>query len=112
MAVLALPGPVVLANGLQQCMETHVLCDDVLATFPGDENCVLRLGRIYRSRFPAEAHPDVLARSLQTAHTRGAGKFADVIAQDFETDNTVQLDGWVLSRTEARQAALYSILHS
>jgi len=34
------------------------------------------------------------------------------IKRDFETSNTVILKGWVLSITEARQCAFFSILYS
>jgi len=33
------------------------------------------------------------------------------IKNDFETGNTVIVDGWILSRTEARQCALLSTIN-
>jgi hypothetical protein len=34
------------------------------------------------------------------------------VKQDFESGNTVLVKGWVLSVTEARQCALYSLMNS
>ena len=31
------------------------------------------------------------------------------IIDDYHTENTIMIDGWVLSRTEARQCALFSL---
>ena len=31
------------------------------------------------------------------------------VARDFETGDTVMVNGWILSKTEARQCALYSL---
>jgi hypothetical protein len=39
-------------------------------------------------------------------------KIEKKIKLDFETSNTVILKGWVLSVTEARQCAFFSILNS
>jgi len=36
----------------------------------------------------------------------------DRVKQDFQTNKTVTVSGWVLSVTEARQCALFSILNS
>jgi hypothetical protein len=33
------------------------------------------------------------------------------VKQDFQNDNTVLVQGWVLSVTEARQYALYALMH-
>jgi len=38
-----------------------------------------------------------------------ASQLAKKIQQDFQQDKTVVVDGWVLSRTEARQCALFSL---
>lgn len=104
-AVLGLPGTGALAS--HPAALAH--CD--LIRFLGEENTG-KLGRLYCARYPAEAEVENLARSLRTTLTAGTDTFADVIAEDFAAGNTVHLDGWVLSRTEARQAALYSILNS
>lgn len=37
-------------------------------------------------------------------------KLRNIITEDFITENTVQVDGWVLSKTEARLCALCALL--
>jgi hypothetical protein len=39
----------------------------------------------------------------------GIGSIDDQIRDDFTAGRTVVVDGWVLSVTEARQAALFSL---
>ena len=36
--------------------------------------------------------------------------FGKKTKEDFDNDQTVVVDGWVLSKTEARQCALYSLV--
>jgi hypothetical protein len=77
-----------------------------------------RLGLIYLQQHPVEAHAEVLAR-LVTGRA-----WADVLpmapadltraitarqAVDFAAGHVVALDGWILSRTEARLCALAAV---
>ena len=83
-----------------------------------DRAAARRFGRLYVRQVPAEDDPRILARL--TVAFLGAQQ-VDVIAldrtslrhrldarvrDDFASGTTVQLDGWVLSRTEARLCAL------
>jgi hypothetical protein len=95
--------------------------DELAATLRSlvyDRAAARRLGQLYIHQVPVEDDPRILARL--TAASLGAQQ-ADVIALDrtslrhrldarvrgdFASGNTVQLDGWVLSRTEARLCAL------
>ena len=74
--------------------------------FPDDER-LIQLGRSYREAYPEEDDVDVL-REL-TASVEDSSLGSEAIRRDFESGNTVQLDGWILSRTEARLCALHSI---
>jgi hypothetical protein len=71
---------------------------------------VRELGARYRSQTPAEKTADVLRAAL-TKNRRPlfAESLDKMIEDDFETGRIVIVDGWVLSLTEARQAALYSL---
>ena len=60
---------------------------------------VREIGRRYREMAPAE---------LLVAWPRRAR--AAMVRDDFAAGRTVVIDGWVLSVTEARQCALYSLL--
>jgi hypothetical protein len=75
---------------------------------------VRQLGAHYRAATPSES----TAEALRAAHARRPGvrlpfvpdKSTDKqIRDDFAAGRTVLVDGWVLSVTEARQCALYSL---
>lgn len=81
-----------------------------------------RLGRAYLSLNPAENDFDVLSKAVNTALTkngvsvvdlkteRGFNQVSDVIKAEFARDDAVLVDGWVLSRTEARLYGLIALL--
>lgn len=74
-----------------------------------------RIGRLYLRELPAETGVSTLARTLLPVDTRHEEQLTATIRrrveQDFMQGDTVQIDGWVLARTEARQAALYTLLY-
>lgn len=114
--VLTLPG----AAGLfQDETRRHLLAHPDLLTLLGDEQ-VHDIGRAYRDQRPLENDPETLVAiltaggdglrgctgsTLQTALDRR-------IRTEFATGQTVQVNGWVLAVTEARQSALYSLLYA
>lgn len=61
------------------------------------------LGAAYRAQTPAEASQETLIRLLQPGVT------AQTVKADYAKGDIVTLKGWVLSRTEARQCALFSL---
>jgi hypothetical protein len=77
-----------------------------LLSMLGDDR-VRQLGMHYRALTPAENS----AETLRTAVSSALGKRSidDAVREDFATGRTVLVDGWVLSVTEARQAALVSL---
>lgn len=87
----------------------------------GPAEFVRELGRTYRTQRPEEDDPEVLAEAIRDSGDRRATGLETHavlsagpdrrIQADFEEGRTVQLDGWILSVTEARQAALHSILY-
>jgi hypothetical protein len=74
---------------------------------------VQQLGVLYLSQTPGENSANVLRAAIEQA--RGSRLLAksidDIVRDDFATDRTVVVDGWLLSVTEARQAALLSLRH-
>ena len=72
---------------------------------------VAQLGARYRTQAPGENSVDALRAAIDKA--RGSGLLGksvdDVVHDDFENGRTVLVDGWLLSVTEARQAALLSL---
>lgn len=80
-----------------------------------DEPLVRTLGERYREVVPAEGSESVLraalARDLPVGSPLAIGECAnEQVRRDFARGRLVTLDGWVLSITEARQCALFSLL--
>jgi hypothetical protein len=73
-----------------------------------DEAQIRQLGALYLSAHPDESGIGVL-RDL-TASAEDPSLAAAAISHDFEHGNVVTVDGWILSRTEARHCALFSLL--
>jgi len=72
---------------------------DLLAVLGAE--CVHAIGVRYREATPAERDADALRAAIDPAA---------LVARDFADERTVLVDGWVLSITEARQCALFSLL--
>jgi hypothetical protein len=73
---------------------------------------VREIGARYRVMVPAEADTDALLRAIAAARPPAppdAG-IQDAVRADFARGRTVVVHGWVLSATEARQCALFSLL--
>ena len=74
---------------------------------------VYALGQQYRIAFPEEADPAILRAALlkhpdiEPGPTSSAA-IKQLIHDDFARGRTVCIDGWVLSKTVARQSALFS----
>jgi hypothetical protein len=75
---------------------------DFLAHFC-DTPTLRQLGAAYRAQTPTESSQETLIRLLQPGVT------AQNIKADYAKGDIVTLKGWVLSRTEARQCALFSL---
>jgi hypothetical protein len=79
-----------------------------------DAERVRELGNRYRASTPSESTATALREAIANGHglripfARNAS-LDDEIRDDFAAGRTVLVDGWVLSRTEARQAALFSL---
>jgi anaerobic selenocysteine-containing dehydrogenase len=75
---------------------------------------VRELGAHYRASTPSENTAGALRAAISNGHSSripllGSGSLDDQIRDDFAAGRTVVVDGWVLSVTEARQAALFSL---
>ncbi len=79
----------------------------LLALLQDDEQ-VRRIGRRYIEQHPAEAHTNTLEQRL-TQTLRGSRDIESCIRNEFARRETVQLNGWILSRSEARQCALFAL---
>jgi hypothetical protein len=84
-----------------------------------DKKTLKEIGTKYRQKFPRESNEQQLESLLLTdndhkiipTNTEDAvihSLLEKKIKKDFEVGNTVVIKGWVLSRTEAQQCALFS----
>jgi len=73
---------------------------------------VRELGTHYRAAHPAENTAEALRAAVSKRPSSLfplPSSLSDRYRDDFEAGRTVLVDGWVLSLTEARQAALFSL---
>ena len=96
--------------------ETSALARPELLAALGAER-VRVLGRRYRELVPAERDAaslgDGIRRSLPVSARLSGRSSTDVprlVHDDFDAGRTVVVLGWILSATEARQCALFSLL--
>ncbi len=112
LAAVALPAIV-----LQSCNTNY---DSSLA-LPGqltlimDSETIIKTGKQYQQQFPKENSERKLVKLLKKNIPDDNEKPVNLeqkIIEDYKADDTVLLDGWILSVTEARQCALFSITQS
>jgi hypothetical protein len=82
-----------------------------------DKNTISEAGNAYRKQFPKEDDKTVLSNLLignNTSPDKSSiqKSLDDRVLLDFKSGKTITSAGWVLSITEARQCALYSILNA
>lgn len=104
-AAAGIPGTVLAATS-----NVTALNDPNLLRVLHSRSAVRRIGESYRKAYPHEDDADVLRTEILReagAHTRAAVE--DRVRCDFEEARIVRVHGWILSRTEARQCALFSL---
>lgn len=106
-------GVVVLSMPLAGCNSELVYDAKVLAephelSKIWDTETVLKIGKGYQEQFPKDTER-ALVKQIGAKTVEAIGQ---KIQEDFQTSNTIMLDGWVLSMTEAQQCALLSINQS
>lgn len=111
---LGLPGAA-WATGPSAHLQT--LARPALLDMLGDRR-VHDLGMHYRERYPAECDADILTAAIQGSDMPALANaptlhayLKTAIRNDFAAGRTVLLRGWVLSVTEARQCALFSLVY-
>jgi len=76
-----------------------------------DEKNIIAIGAKYREKFPEEDSERSLARALfANSENLTYEKLEEMTQADFSARRLVTIDGWVLSKTEARQCALHHLL--
>ena len=105
-----------LAEGCSQSPETIASRPFVFSEL-ADRKTIAEAGQAYRKGFPKEDDKAVLSNLLiggNASQDKSAiqKQLENRVLNDFKTGQTVSAAGWVLSITEARQCALYSILNA
>ena len=81
-----------------------------------DEDTIFNIGSSYLKVNPAERNLKRLRRKIYAEDGKEELESADeiekVIRNDFAAGRIIQLNGWILSVTEARQCALFALLYS
>jgi len=113
---LAVTATSALVAGLPAAFNLHALAQPDLLPILGPE-AVREIGLRYRELVPAEnqmraLHAVILAARPWSARVPwlAGPSIGAMVAEDFAAGRTIVLQGWVLSTTEARQSALYSML--
>lgn len=70
---------------------------------------VREIGEAYRALVPAESDRASLETAIQADLRAASSSNADPVRADFAAGRVIVVRDWVLSRTEARQCALFSV---
>lgn len=94
--------------------DVHALAHPHLLSLLGPQS-VREVGARYREMVPAENHVNTLRAAILTARSLRVPRaprpaVATLVRDDFAAGRTIVVQGWVLSATEARQCALFSLL--
>ncbi len=95
----------------------RLLTEPELLSHIWDATYIGEIGEAYRKQFPNENDELKLAKLISDyassqKSTLTIGILRQKITEDYHQNNTVMIDGWVLSKTEARQCALFSFTHT
>lgn len=79
-----------------------------------DTQTIAEIGGLYRKQYPNEDTEQKLIGILSEGISPGKNDLSEALAtkigEDFMTGKIVTLDGWILSVTEGRQCALFSLI--
>jgi hypothetical protein len=96
--------------------DLHALAQPDLLPILGPE-AVREIGVRYRELVPSENQVQALHAAILAARPwpsrvpwLAGSSIGEMVADDFAAERTIVVQGWVLSATEARQSALFSLL--
>ena len=79
-----------------------------------DAETIAEIGQLYQKKYPNENSEQQLVKLLSESTSTENGTIAESIGlrikEDYKTGKIVTVDGWILSTTEARQCALFSLI--
>ena len=81
-----------------------------------EDQTIEEIGKNYLQKYTGEDNQDLLFKILTENNSSDSIRLSDElnqqITEDYKSNRIVMLDGWLLSLTEARQCALFSLIHS
>jgi len=91
----------------------QLLTEPELLSYIWDGSTISEIGEIYRTQFSGENSErelvTLLSNNVSADLTTTTEMLQQQITDDYKTGNTIMVDGWILSKTEARQCALFSL---
>lgn len=79
------------------------------------EETIAEIGKLYQKQHPQERSEsdlvELLSESISTRKDSLAAKLEWRIKEDFNTGKIITVDGWIISATEGRQCALFSLIN-
>lgn len=104
------------------CLQARVPEYDPLLAEPGllsliwETKTMIEIGDLYREQIPEERTEGALVAALLkkgTDENFASREFmGEQVKKDYEQEDIVILEGWILSRTEVRQCALLSLIEA
>ncbi len=117
--LIAMSGAVTVAIPmvLYGCSDTQydrTLAKPILLSDIWDHQAISRIGKLYQEQYPGENTERKLVKLLSVGKSKDKNDFPESITsrikEDYKTGKIVTLDGWILSVTEGRQCALFSLI--
>ncbi len=94
----------------------QILTEPELLSYIWDGNTISEIGKIYREQFSDENSERKLVALLSNSTSPDLTTTTEMLRQqityDYKSGNTVMVAGWILSKIEARQCALFSFTQS
>lgn len=93
----------------------RILADAELVSYIMDAQTMAGIGKNYQQQFPEMSTKKQIIEFLSESITADSKDLREElnrkISEDFKNNRLIMLDGWILSVTEARQCALFSLTH-
>lgn len=94
----------------------RALADAELLSYIMDAPIIAGIGKKYQEQFPDHNTEQKLIELLSESIADDSNDLSEElnrkISEDYKNGKIIMLDGWLLSETEARQCALFSLTHS
>jgi len=109
----------VIPIGFYNCSDTKydsTIAKPILLSNIWDTQTMTEIGELYQKQYPKENTEkkliELLSKDISISGNDIPVSITSRIEEDFKTDKIVILDGWILSVTEGRQCALFSLIQS